>query len=496
MAQAQDNGYRYIIHMRDHFTKFSWATAAKQKKAENVSKFLYDVFLMFGPPMILQCDNGKEFTGIMNKLEDLWPNLRIIHGRPRHPQSQGLVERGNAILKKKIAKWMETHKRTDWTSALGRVVYAMNCEVCRTTKFSPYQLVFGISPINDRVLLEELFEAGSMKEINAGNDVEIENITDDEIEDEEIEDNSTIIDDCDSINSFYQSCTDDAVATSNIDNDSDNMEVVREDNVSFSDSEEDIEENIFDGPRGEFSYKWDEFQQLLINVFGDQTEPPDVPRKYIADAIVEIGIIETNENHTPDSMLNWRAKLNDWLYVMSQMRITRKLNKGKKQSNPVPRPVTKFKGKNIEADFFSHPEYAIPWNQLRSMWIVYFGVQDGFPEGITVEEIRKALRNCERYEDNPGVNSEEMRKWKDKFSKWINMSTENCTQEESELDNSFSDNNSDEEAEAGHSKTPLTQHAKLRQIAERNTEKVRREIKERLLSKANVTKKDLQTGTI
>ena len=46
MAQAQDNGHRYIIHMRDHFAKFSWATAAKQKKAENVSKFLYDVFLM------------------------------------------------------------------------------------------------------------------------------------------------------------------------------------------------------------------------------------------------------------------------------------------------------------------------------------------------------------------------------------------------------------------------------------------------------------------
>jgi len=101
-----------------------------------------------------------------------------------------------------------------------------------------------------------------------------------------------------------------------------------------------------------------------------------------------------------------------------------------KQSNPVPRPVNKLKGKNVETDFFSRPEYAIPWNQLRSMWIVYFGVQDEFPEGITVKEIRKALRNCERYKDNPGVNA---RKWKDKFLKWINMSTENYIQEDSEL---------------------------------------------------------------
>ena len=80
---------------------------------------------------------------------------------------------------------METHNRTDWTSALGRVVYTMNCEVCRTTKFSPYELVFAVSPHKDRVLLEELFEAGSIEETNAENYVEIENITDDEIEEHE-----------------------------------------------------------------------------------------------------------------------------------------------------------------------------------------------------------------------------------------------------------------------------------------------------------------------
>ena len=41
----------------------------------------------------------------------------------------------------------------------------------------------------------------------------------------------------------------------------------------------------------------------------------------------------------------------------------------------------------------------------------------------------------------------------------------------------------------------LSQHAILRQIAERNTEKARKEIKERLLSKGNVTNKNLQIGT-
>lgn len=48
-----------------------------------------------------------------------WPDLIIINGRPRHPQSQGLVERGNAVVQKMIGKWKETHNSDDWPSALG-----------------------------------------------------------------------------------------------------------------------------------------------------------------------------------------------------------------------------------------------------------------------------------------------------------------------------------------------------------------------------------------
>jgi len=43
----------------------------------------------------------------------------------------------------------------------------MNCEVSRTTKLCPYELVFGISPYKDRVLLDELYEAGITEEILA-----------------------------------------------------------------------------------------------------------------------------------------------------------------------------------------------------------------------------------------------------------------------------------------------------------------------------------------
>eukprot|EP00731_Ephydatia_muelleri_P038942 Em1001g1a len=58
------------------------------------------VFAYLGLPKILQSDNGREFTStLINKLVKNWPGyMTIVNGRPRHPQSQGLVERGDAKL--------------------------------------------------------------------------------------------------------------------------------------------------------------------------------------------------------------------------------------------------------------------------------------------------------------------------------------------------------------------------------------------------------------
>lgn len=52
-------------------------------------------------------------------LKSDWPDLTIINGRPRHPQSQGLVERSNAVVQKMLGKWQDTNNRRDWPNGLG-----------------------------------------------------------------------------------------------------------------------------------------------------------------------------------------------------------------------------------------------------------------------------------------------------------------------------------------------------------------------------------------
>ena len=70
------------------------------KRAAEVAYQLMDIFLLFGAPHILQSDNGSEFTApIISELMELWPELVIVHGKPRHPQSHGSVERANYDIK-------------------------------------------------------------------------------------------------------------------------------------------------------------------------------------------------------------------------------------------------------------------------------------------------------------------------------------------------------------------------------------------------------------
>lgn len=67
---------------------------------------------------------------------------KIIHGRARHPQTQGLIERGNQTIKKSLAKIKLERKTKDWPSLLQELMVALNTTVTRTIRMTPYHAVF------------------------------------------------------------------------------------------------------------------------------------------------------------------------------------------------------------------------------------------------------------------------------------------------------------------------------------------------------------------
>lgn len=82
------------MHYQNHLTKFHFLRPLKTKEAAGVAMHLMQIFVDFGAPQILQSDNGREFTAnIICEMGKFWPGLELLNGRPRHPQSQGSVEK-------------------------------------------------------------------------------------------------------------------------------------------------------------------------------------------------------------------------------------------------------------------------------------------------------------------------------------------------------------------------------------------------------------------
>lgn len=113
MQSHPDGLFKFIMVYQDHLTKFCILRALQSKTAIEVAKQLLDIFCIFGAPAIIQSDNGREFVNsIIEELTLMRKGLKIVHGKPRHSQSQGSVERANMDIQNMLMSWMEQEKCT------------------------------------------------------------------------------------------------------------------------------------------------------------------------------------------------------------------------------------------------------------------------------------------------------------------------------------------------------------------------------------------------
>ena len=73
----------------------------------------------------MQADNGKEFKGALLLLLRKF-RIRVINGAPRSPQTQGLIEQANGVVKAKLRAWKMDNGSTKWADGLLEVTLAMN----------------------------------------------------------------------------------------------------------------------------------------------------------------------------------------------------------------------------------------------------------------------------------------------------------------------------------------------------------------------------------
>lgn len=63
---------------------------------------------------------------LIEALVKIWPACNTVHGKARHPQSQGSVERANQDIENKIASWLTDNNTTEWVKGLPFVQYSKN----------------------------------------------------------------------------------------------------------------------------------------------------------------------------------------------------------------------------------------------------------------------------------------------------------------------------------------------------------------------------------
>ena len=87
--------------MIDVFSHFLWLRPLESKSSQVIAIELECIYMEYGSPEIIQCDQGGEFKKALKLLCDRM-NIKLIYSRPRHPQSQGKVERCHRTLRSKM----------------------------------------------------------------------------------------------------------------------------------------------------------------------------------------------------------------------------------------------------------------------------------------------------------------------------------------------------------------------------------------------------------
>ncbi|OIR55771.1 MAG: uncharacterized protein A8A55_3483, partial [Amphiamblys sp. WSBS2006] len=144
----RNDGYCWVLNVVDVYSRYEMAVALKSKSAVEVKQGFERLFSLYDEPRILQTDNGGEFinASLEEWLEGL--KVRLVHGLPRRPQTQGKIERINGTLKEKLALLLfEAGSRNDrWIDVIQRAVKSYNRTHHTAHGKTPYRKFFGRRP--------------------------------------------------------------------------------------------------------------------------------------------------------------------------------------------------------------------------------------------------------------------------------------------------------------------------------------------------------------
>jgi len=137
------SGYRYILTIVDHLSRFLTMIPLKNQTAESIARKINRHFIsIFGVPRSCLTDCGKNFlSNLMSQLCELY-DIDKMHTVAYSPQSNGRTERVHHSIKKYISYFIN-EQQDNWHDLLPIIVAAYNNLPHTTLNKTPYEVVFG-----------------------------------------------------------------------------------------------------------------------------------------------------------------------------------------------------------------------------------------------------------------------------------------------------------------------------------------------------------------
>ena len=137
-------GNSWILVLSDHFTRWQDAIAIRDATAPTVARTLDErVFSYFGLPETIHTDQGAQFeSDLLASLCSMW-GVRKSTTTAYHPESNGIVERGNRLLKDSLHTLLFCCDQGEWDLLLCQVMRAFRCTPHSSTGETANYLMLG-----------------------------------------------------------------------------------------------------------------------------------------------------------------------------------------------------------------------------------------------------------------------------------------------------------------------------------------------------------------
>jgi hypothetical protein len=144
---SKADGMNTIMVVVDRFTKYAVFIAAPTVRTTEVAAELFyrNVVKYFGVPSDIVSDRDVRFTGRFWTALFNMMGTRLKFSTANHPQTNGQMERINALLEEYLRHYVTAMQR-NWLELLDSAQFCYNLQKSSATEASPFELVLGAQP--------------------------------------------------------------------------------------------------------------------------------------------------------------------------------------------------------------------------------------------------------------------------------------------------------------------------------------------------------------